>query len=201
MKRTRFALLGIILLLFAATAASAELSPRELKKRTKEASKAWTAGEVSRAIEIYEEMLAATTPGDAARGVALYAVAMASLNDEATAQARARELLSELLGKHPEYPQYTVAQGALTLLEALHTERAQSARVAEALKVQQTAGQNDRKASQSLETQASELSTQLAEGQEQLATMDSQLKAARGNLADCEAKLKKVRDTLVGGGG
>jgi len=196
MKRKTFSLGGVALrclvlaLCILPTAGAAELTPRQLKKNLKEAEKAWSAGRTAAAVELYEGILDATEPGAPERADALYAVGLASLADN---KERAGQLLAELAEKSPRHPSSGTAKAIVALLSELDGARAESARLTAELE-----------ASQASATELAELREKLAQAESQLsAVQDAREQLARKDkeIADCEQKLKKVRETLVGGGG
>lgn len=195
-------------LVLAGAAAARDLSPRQLKKSLKEADEKWSDGDVDAAVDVYEEILAATEPGATERADALYALIVVSLGPDGRDLGRARTLLSEFEA-FPRYPrrlEVRTLAGLMDSAESAGTElrrvEAELAQVLDDLESDRRQPEAETAAAESLETsleaQIETLAEKLAKAEEELASKDDELRAVRAELAKKEEALEKLRQRVVG---
>ena len=200
------AIAALILLLHPLAATAQELSARELKKIQKQADKAFAAGQVESAIELYEKILAATPAGDSRRGNALYGVAIAHLStDGAQRDVGAAGQHLEELASFPHHPRKLEIAATRALLSEIGAARLEIGRRDAEMAQKLAAFEAER---QEIEAQQQEMAgeSEAAGGrvkslQAQLRKVRAELSETRSELEKKEEALQKLKDALVGRAG
>jgi hypothetical protein len=181
----------LLLVSWPVAAGGEELSGRELKKLQKQAGKAFDAGRIPQAVELYEQILAATAAGDSRRADALYAVAMAHLSPDPPPRApeAARPYLDELAASFPRHPRRLEIAAARTLLDELQAARAEVQRAAEL-------AESRAESLAALETERQEIAGESEAAGGRVRSLEAQLRKAQGELAAVRAELEKKEEAL-----
>ncbi len=159
-----------------------QLSPKELKKIERQASKAVAAGQIDQAHELYQQILDGLPAGDARRGDALYAIGLRKLA--------------------PASPHHNVNHGFQHLEELAasnpnHARRAELAVIRALVNQARTAESQLLSCSTELDQERAELATQLQEAEASKADIADETKAADGRVKSLEAQLRKARSELA----
>ncbi len=123
-----FAVAALMLLFHPLAATAQELSARELKKIEKQAGKAFAAGDLESAAELYREILGATSAGDSRRGDALYALAITHLSPGAGRDVGAAGEHLEELASMPRHPRQLEAAAIRALFSEIDAARGEARR-------------------------------------------------------------------------
>ena len=174
-----FAVAALMLLFHPLAATAQELSPRELKKIEKQAGKAFAAGDVESAAELYQTILAATSAGDSRRGAALYALAIAHLSPGAGRDVGTAAEHLEELASMPRHPRQLEAAAIRALFSEIDAARGE-------------AGRHDAEVAEKVA--ALEVEREKLEAKRQ--AMAGQSQAAGGRVKSLEAQLRKLRAEL-----
>ena len=202
--KSRLLVVGVasLLLCLGGTGAAGgqELSAKELKKLQKQADKALDAGRIPQAVELYEQILAATSPGDSRRADALYTVAMAHLSPDPAPRdpAAARPHLAELAASFPRHPrrlEIAAARAWFDEREAAQAEieRAAAAAVEAARAETQAALEAER---ERIERERQEIAGESEAAGNRVRSLETELRQARNELAEVRAELAKKEEAL-----
>lgn len=207
------AALSLLLAVAAVTAQETgprDWNPRQLKKSLKEANSKWLGGDVEGAVELYEDVLAATESDAPERADALYALIVVSLAPDSPFRdpERLPALLSEY-DRFPAHPRHLEVRTFESLMDAADRERKESRRLADDIAADREACERERlelretsgRRSESLEAEIEDLAGKLAQAEEELALKDAELRIARAELAKKEEALEKLRQRVVGRSG
>lgn len=188
----------LLLLGWPAVAGGEELSGRELKKLQKQADKAFDAGQIPQAVELYEQILAATSPGDGRRADALYAVAMAHLSPDPSFRdpEAARPPLDELASSFPRHPRRLEIAAARTLLDELQAAKAEVERTAELAESRAESLAALEAERQRIATEHQEIVGESEAAGGRVRSLEAQLRKAQGELAEVRAELEKKEEAL-----
>ena len=205
---TRLIAIAASLLLLAPQLADAQaLTSKELKKKNRQAGKAYEAGQSDRAVELYGEILAATEPGDSQRGDALYVVAMARLAPEGPGRDAARRHLDELTASFPRHPRRLEISAVRQLLGDLASARIEVTRRTFELEERLAELEAERRQveaqRQEIEGETEAVGGEVKSLRAQLRRTRAELTETRGELDKKEEALQKLKDALVSraGGG
>ncbi len=202
---------SVVLVLFLGNAyipANAQgLSAKELKRAVKQADNAIVGGRYDRALELYDQIINATSGTDPRRGEALYASAMIRLSsaagaDNATWQdveaARRNLEAAAAFPGHARRLEIAVVRALFSGLDSARAEVKASAAelAAKTAEHRQAAAERAEAAGES----------EAAGGR--VKSLESQLRRIRSELSECRAELEqkeqalqKLRDALVAGAG
>ncbi len=194
-----------LMLVFGAPTSAQELSNRELKKVVKQAESAYAAGRYGLAIELYGQVLDATSSGDARRADALYASAMIRLSREPEQRnvAAGRRHLEELSASFPNHPRRLEVWLARSLLDALDKEGGKMRRCSAELAEKTAAFEAVR---QRAAAEPPPVATESQDSGGRVHELESQLEKARVVASACQAELetsralvKRLRDAAIAG--
>lgn len=201
------ALGAIMVILIPWSSMAADLTPRQLKKNLKQAGRSWEAGQVERAIELYENVLNATSPGASERPDALYAISVMTLTPDSKQHdpARAKTLLTELASSFPEHDRRHETRALLSSLENRDAEVEKATAEAEQraliLRAEQKAQMEER---QEIEAQIVTLEAELKQANEQLAAarknrQGAKCRAIEQELEKAKKAIQKLAEECSGG--
>lgn len=183
----------VVLFLASGTAATAEeLSPREIKKLDKQAGKALDRGQGGQAIELYEQLLEATSAGQESRQDALWVIAVSRLSSD-PADAAARQYLAELDEEFPRHPHQLEAAALGAVLASLDETRTESAGVQAQLEAQQAALEAERR---KIEEAKQKIAGQSEAAGDKVQNLEGQLRRVRAELATTKEELAKKEEAL-----
>ncbi len=214
MKTRRVAACIVSMLLFAGAQAPAagaqELSAKEIKKIQKQADKAFGGGQHAAALELYEQLLAATPPGDSRRAEALYAVAMARISPASPPRDvdGARPYLEELATSFPRHPRRLEVAALRAGLEELDAARGGLEAAAAKMAEKEAAFAAEQAERERIEAERAEIADESEAADGRVKSLAAQLRKVKAELAETrleletkEEALQKLKEALVGRAG
>lgn len=193
----RRARLGLAVVLAVTAVGCASAGGRIADRAVRDAHRAVAAGDATAARTLYDEALRTAEKDSETYEQALYGAAMTRLAEDVEGE-RASALLDELAGRPgvvEQWPAVKATRRAQRQLADLEAERARLAAEVEACAAAGSTASGEAKAAgQVADDEAALLRTRLRRSEQELA-------AARAELAKTEEALRKVKESLVGGGG
>ena len=182
----------LLVLVTGVAAAAEELSEREIKKLDKQAGKALERAQGGQAIELYEQILEATSAGHERRRDALWVVAVSRLSSD-PGDATARQYLAELDGEFPRHPHQLEAAALGMALASLDETREGAAEVQAQLEAQQAALEAERR---KIEEARQKIAGQNEEAGDRAQQLEGQLRRVRAELTATKEELAKKEEAL-----